>query len=113
MLTYFSDEAHSIVANCTEVIQKSEEVNPYKVPPELAALEKKTCIFQLHYGSDSTKEQRFFFLDKAWDTTPLLEAVPKTDTEATSAKPEVEIETKTTPVQDQIDVTESSTTKSD
>ena len=78
MVTCFSDEAHSIVSSCNEIIPKLQEIDPYTIPPQLTALLGKTYIFQLHFGSDSTKEQRFFFLDKAWDTTPLI--APADDT---------------------------------
>ena len=45
MLTCFSSEAHSIVPSCEEVVQKLEDKDPYRVPPELTALEQKTYIF--------------------------------------------------------------------
>ena len=103
MLTCFSSEAHSIVPSCEEVLQKLEDKDPYRVPPELAALEQKAYIFQLHYGSESTKEQKFFFLDKAWDVTQALAALPEPviDTQAT--------ETTTTPTVEDAIITDIST----
>lgn len=77
MLKCFSNEVHSIVADCNEVMQRLKDKDPYKVPPELAALEGKTYIFQLHYGSESTKEERVFIFDKAWDITPSIASAPE------------------------------------
>ena len=88
-----------------------QERDPYKIPPELAALENKTYIFQLHYGNDSTKEQRFFFLDKAWEITPAIAAPADADTETLPTKSTIQTETTTTPVPEQTNITESSTTK--
>ena len=90
MVTCFSKEAHSIVTSCNEVTKKLQKKNPYKLPLELAALQGKTYIFQLHYGQDSTKEESFFFLDKAWDTTPLLTEAPATDVATPPTKTETQ-----------------------
>ena len=96
MLTCFSDEAHSIVTSCTDLIQKStKQMDPYKLPPELAALEKKTYIFQLHYGKDSTKEEKNFFLDKGWDMTPTIAALSNPDVKALLPTTEDEAEATT------------------
>ena len=92
MVTCFSDQAHSIVDNCNEIARKLQDKNAYKLPPELAALQGKTYIFQLHYGSESTKDNKLFFLDQAWDTTPALAATPATD----SADPPTGIPLQTT-----------------
>ena len=90
-----------------------QERDPYKIPPELAALENKTYIFQLHYGNDSTKEQRFFFLDKAWEITPAIAALPDAHTETLPAKSTIQTETTTTPVPEETNITESSATKAE
>ena len=71
-LTCFSNEANSMVKDCNDIIRSLQDKDRYKYPEELLALEGKKKIFQLHFASDSTKQKPVFFLDTAWDNTPLL-----------------------------------------
>lgn len=86
MLKCFSNEVHSIVTDCNEVMQNLADKDPYKVPPELTTLEGRTYIFQLHHGSESTKEERIFVFDKAWDITPSIAPAPETAAITTEEK---------------------------
>lgn len=119
MLKCFSNEVHSIVTDCNEVMQKLEDKDPYKVPPELTALEGKTYIFQLHYGSDSTKEEKIFVFDKAWDITPAIASAPETADTITEEKSPVgtssgiETNIEGTPAEETVNLPEASLSKSE
>jgi hypothetical protein len=87
-MTCFSDEAHSIVKNCKELIQALTNADPSKYPSELLALEGKTKIFQVHFAPESTKQNQLLILDNAWDNTPvpMLEIPTPTETKADSSE---------------------------
>ena len=55
-MTCFSNEANSLLKDCTELLQSQPDQDPYEYPPEILGLEGTTKIFQLHYDLESTKE---------------------------------------------------------
>lgn len=71
-MTCFSNEAHSMVKDCKQLVQTMPNRNPYEYPPELLSLQGKKRIFQLHFDPESIKERQVFILDTCWDDMPLL-----------------------------------------
>lgn len=90
-LACFSTESHSMVTECSKVVLEQGQSDPYSLPPVLIALEEATYLFQLHFSTESTKENPLFVLDTVMDTGPHLLAIPLNTAPATITETEEEI----------------------
>ena len=68
-VTCFSNEADSMIKDCKELVQATDNRDPYDYPEELLALEGKKRVFQIHFDPDCTKEKPHFILDTSWEYT--------------------------------------------
>ncbi|GKB15919.1 DNA helicase [Tanacetum coccineum] len=83
-LTCFSNEANSLVKDCTELLNELPDKNPYQLPLALKELEGTTHTFQFHFDINSTLKRKVFILDTVFTnivppllTPPAEYTVPK------------------------------------
>lgn len=78
-LTCFSNEAHSMVTQCNKVVSEQGYTDPYTLPAVLTALEGTIHLFQLHFATESTKNNPLYILDTVMETGPHLLIPPAED----------------------------------
>ena len=71
-MTCFSNEANSLVKECSHLVHSMPGKSSYDYPPELLALQGQKKIFQLHFDPECTKARQNFILDTCWDDMSLL-----------------------------------------
>ena len=66
-----------MVTECTRVVSEQGHTDPYTLPPHLIALEGTIHLFQLHFSTESTKENPVYILDTVMETGPQLLVAPQ------------------------------------
>ena len=61
-----------MVTECNKVVSEQGFIDLYTLPPVVTTLEGTTHLFQLHYSTDSTKEDPVYILDTVMKTGPHL-----------------------------------------
>lgn len=82
-----------MVTECNKVVSEQGFTDPYALPPVLTALEGTIHLFQLHYATNSTKENQIYILDTVMETGPHLLIQPEEHAPANLAVEESENET--------------------
>ncbi|GKE50040.1 hypothetical protein Tco_1481298 [Tanacetum coccineum] len=84
-LTCFSNEANSLVKDCTELLNELPDKNPYQLLLALKELEGTTHTFQFHFDINNTHKRKVFVLDIVF--TNIVPPLPAPPAEYTVPKP--------------------------
>ena len=69
-----------MVTECNKVVSEQGFTDLYTLPPVLTALEGTTHLFQLHYSTDSTKDNPVYILNTVMESGLHLLIEPQENT---------------------------------